>query len=240
MNRNCAIVVAGGRGTRMKKSVNKLFLCLNNKPILAYTLDAFENNPSISKIILVAAEDEVEYCRKEIVLKYSISKVNKIVTGGESRQQSVFNGLKAIKDNCNIVLIHDGARPFIDDRIIEDGIRYANVYGACACGVEPKDTIKIRDSSGFSKYTPKRSELFCVQTPQCFKLDIIVKAHQDLSKKNVVVTDDTSLVELCGNKVFLYEGSYNNIKITTPDDLILGEKILDNLIIGINKCVKKQ
>ena len=240
MDRNCAIVVASGRGTRMKKSVNKLFLCLNDKPILAYTLEAFEKNKSIYSIILVAADDEVEYCKKEIVLKYSISKVKKIVSGGDSRQQSVFNGLKAVEDDCSIVLIHDGARPFINDRIIEDGIGYAKIYGASACGVEPKDTIKIRDSSGFSKYTPKRSEVFCVQTPQCFKLDIIVKAHEYISKKDMVVTDDTSVAEIYGNKVFLYEGSYNNIKITTPDDLILGEKILDNLIIGINKCNDEQ
>ncbi|WP_026883575.1 2-C-methyl-D-erythritol 4-phosphate cytidylyltransferase [Clostridium akagii] len=242
MNNNCAIVVAGGKGTRMKKSVNKLFLCLDNKPILAHTLEAFQKNKSIFSIILVASEDEIEYCEKEIVLKYSISKVKKIVSGGNLRQQSVLNGLKAIgiEDDCNIVLIHDGARPFIDDRIIEDGIKYANLYGASACGVEPKDTIKIRDNSGFSKYTPKRSELFCVQTPQCFKLDIILKAHENIIKKDVIVTDDTSVAELYGSKVFLYQGSYSNIKITTPDDLILGEKILDSLIIDSNKCVNKE
>ncbi len=233
MDKNCAIVVAGGKGRRMRRSVNKLFLCLDNKPILAHTLEAFEKSNSIYSIILVVAEDEMEYCEKEIVSKYSISKVSKIVLGGEIRQQSVFNGLKAIDNNCNIVLIHDGARPFINDKIIEDGIKYASIYGASACGVEPKDTIKIRDNSGFSKCTLKRSELFCVQTPQCFKLDIILKAHEYIIKKNVTVTDDTSVAELYGNKVFLYEGSYNNIKITTPDDLILGERILDNLIIGI-------
>lgn len=240
MNKNYAIVVAGGKGTRMKKNINKLFLCLDNKPILAHTLELLEKNKLIYSIILVAAEDEIEYCQKEIVLKYAISKVKKVVSGGDMRQQSVFNGLKAIDDDCDIVLIHDGARPFINDRIIEDGIKYANVYGASACGVEPKDTIKIRDSSGFSKYTPKRSELFCVQTPQCFKLDIILKAHEDVIKKNLIVTDDTSAVELYGNKVFLYEGSYNNIKITTQDDLSIGEKILDNLTMDISKCVNKQ
>jgi 2-C-methyl-D-erythritol 4-phosphate cytidylyltransferase len=225
MSRNCAIVVAGGKGRRMGKGINKLFLALNNKPILAHTLEVFEKNNLVDYVILVAAKEEVEYCKREIILPYSIKKVRKVVAGGEDRCQSVLNGLKAVNDS-SIILIHDGARPFIDDRIIEQGIKCAEIYGASACGVEPKDTIKIKDESGFSKGTLKRSDLFCVQTPQCFKLELILKAHEDILGKGVFVTDDTSVVEMYGHNVFLYEGSYNNIKITTPDDLLLGEKIL--------------
>lgn len=225
MGKNCAIIVAGGKGTRMGKGINKLFLKIKDKPLLAYTLEAFEKNKYIDSIVLVSAKNEMEYCRSEIVLKYSISKVKKIVCGGESRQQSVLNGLNAIKE-CDIVLIHDGARPFVSHKIICDGIKYASIYGACACGVKPKDTIKVKNDAGFSDYTLDRNKLFCVQTPQCFKRDIIMSAHKDIINKDISVTDDTMVVEICGYNVFLYEGSYTNIKVTTPDDLLLGERIL--------------
>lgn len=226
MGKNCAIVLAGGKGKRMGREINKLFLELNNKPILAYTLEAFEKNQYINTIILVAAKEEIEYCRNEIILKYSLKKVKKVVCGGEQRQQSVINGLNAAKE-FDIVLIHDGARPFVSEKIICDGIKYANMYGACACGVSPKDTIKIKNDKGFSKNTLDRSKLFCVQTPQSFKLDLIIDAHERISDKNINVTDDTMVAEMCGYDVFLYEGSYTNIKMTTPDDLLLGERIVN-------------
>lgn len=229
MKTNCAIVVAGGKGTRMGKEINKLFLKLKDKPILAHTLEKFEKNKLIDTIILVAAREEVEYCKKEIIEKYSLKKVMKIVSGGNDRRESVLNGLKAV-EHADIVLIHDGARPFVDYKIIADGIRYAKLYGASACGVEPKDTIKLIDKSGFSKETLNRSDLFCVQTPQCFKMELILAAHEYVKDKDLVITDDTSVVEKYGEKVFLYKGNYNNIKITTPEDLIIGENILQNEI----------
>lgn len=226
MNEICALIVAGGSGKRMGKGINKLFLKLKDKPILAHTLEIFERCELIDKIILVAAEDEIDYCKNEIILKYGIIKVKEIVAGGRERQESVLNGLKQINDDA-IVLIHDGARPFLDEKIIEKGIEYARMYGASACGVEPKDTIKIKDSEGFSKATPNRSELFSVQTPQCFKADIIKKSHKKVLEGKILVTDDTMAAEYAGYKVFLYEGSYENIKITTPDDLLIGEKIIE-------------
>lgn len=227
MSGNCALVVAAGKGKRMETNVNKIFLELNNKPILAHTLNVFENCKDIDSIVLVAAKNEIEYCKKNIVLKYNIKKVKKIVEGGSERQESVYNGLKAI-GCCDIVLIHDGARPFVSEKTINDGIKYAKTYGACACGVKPKDTIKIRDESGFSKETLKRDELFCVQTPQCFKFDLILKAHENIISQKELITDDTSAAELYGHKVFLYDGSYDNIKVTTPEDMAIGEKILEN------------
>ncbi|MDD3225334.1 MAG: 2-C-methyl-D-erythritol 4-phosphate cytidylyltransferase [Clostridium sp.] len=227
MSGKCALILAAGKGKRMGNDVNKIFLTLNNKPILAHTLNVFENCKDIDSIVLVAAKNEIEYCKNNIVSKYNIKKVKEIVEGGSERQESVYNGLKAI-GSCNIVLIHDGARPFVSEKIISDGIKYAKVYGACACGVKPKDTIKVKNENGFSEETLNRDKLFCVQTPQCFKFDLILKAHENVILKKDRITDDTSAVELYGHKVFLYDGSYDNIKVTTPDDMAIGEKILKN------------
>lgn len=227
MGKNYAIIVAAGKGKRMGANVNKQFLNINNNPVLYYSLNTFSKSKLIDGIVVVCAKDEIEYCRKEIVERYKIEKVLKVVAGGEERYNSVYNGLKELQD-CEIVLIHDGARPFVTERIIRDGIENAKLYGACACGVVPKDTIKIRDENGFSYKTPDRNKLFSVQTPQCFKYSLIFDCHSKLSQSNINVTDDTSVAELYGNKVYLYEGSYDNIKITTPGDIYIAEKIIEN------------
>ncbi|ABK60992.1 MULTISPECIES: 2-C-methyl-D-erythritol 4-phosphate cytidylyltransferase [Clostridium] len=228
MSKNCAIVVAAGKGTRMNTDINKQFINLKGNPILYYTLKKFQDNTSIDNIVLVLSKDEIGYCVENVLKKYHLDKVTHIVEGGKTRQESVISGLNAVKDS-EIVLIHDGARPFIEDRIIEDGIKYAKLYGASACGVKVKDTIKVIAEDGFSKDTLKREELFSVQTPQCFKYDLILNCHKKALKDNIEVTDDTSVVESYGHRVYLYEGSYNNIKITTPEDLPMGESILENI-----------
>ncbi|MBI6874295.1 2-C-methyl-D-erythritol 4-phosphate cytidylyltransferase [Clostridium aciditolerans] len=228
MGKNCAIIVAAGKGRRMGANINKQFLDIKNKPVIYYSLAAFSNNKSIDEIVIVCAEDEIDYCKIEIVEKYKIDKVSRIVAGGKERQDSVYNGLRAIED-CEIVLIHDGARPFVNDKIIEDGIRCAKQYDACACGVVPKDTIKIRDTQGISVDTLDRNRLFSVQTPQCFKYNMILECHKKLSKDSISVTDDTAVANYYGNKVYLYEGSYDNIKITTPEDLYVAEGILKRI-----------
>lgn len=222
------IILAAGKGKRMGANKNKQFIEIMNKPILYYTIKAFENNDSIDEIVLVASKEEISYCKEQIVEKYSFKKVFKIIEGGKERQNSVLNGLKAMNDT-NIVLIHDGARPFVSDDIINNCIKYANIYGATACGVLPKDTIKVRDDSSFSLSTPKRENLFAVQTPQGFKYDLILQCHKKVENENKIVTDDTMVVESYGNKVYLYDGSYNNIKITTPEDLIMAEKLINTL-----------
>ena len=226
MSRNCAIILAAGKGSRMGESINKQYLNINKHPILYYTLKAFTKCNCIDDIIVVVAQGEMDYCKEEIIEKYDFFKVKDVVIGGKERQYSVLNGLKAIA-NCEVVIIHDGARPFVDETIIKNAIIYANLYGATACGVKPKDTIKIRDSSGFSMEAPDRETLFCVQTPQAFKYDIIMNCHNKINEEGIRVTDDTMVVEKYGNKVYLYEGSYNNIKITTPEDLELGRQILE-------------
>ncbi|MBU3146713.1 2-C-methyl-D-erythritol 4-phosphate cytidylyltransferase [Clostridium sp. CF012] len=226
MSRNCAIIMAAGKGSRMGQSINKQYLKINGHPILYYTLKAFTQSDCIDEIIVVVPEGEVDYCREEIINKYNFLKVVDVIVGGLERQHSVLKGLKALR-NCEIVLIHDGARPFINESIIKSAVLYANLYGATACGVKPKDTIKIVDSLGFSMQTPDREMLLCVQTPQAFKYELILKCHMKISEEGIRVTDDTMVVERYGNKVYLYEGSYNNIKITTPEDLEMGKQILE-------------
>lgn len=219
-----AIILAGGKGKRMGSKISKQFLQLKGKPILYYTLKKFIDNSYIDKIVLVLSKDEIEYCTEEILNKYSL-KVDIIVEGGKERQDSVYNALKSIK-KTDIVLIHDGARPFVTDRIIEEGIEYAKHYGAAAPGVIPKDTIKIKDSSSFSVDTPDRNSLVAIQTPQVFKYDKILSCHEQIKISGITVTDDTMVAEMYNNKVYLYEGEYTNIKITTPEDLILAERLI--------------
>lgn len=231
MEGNYAIIVAAGKGTRMHADINKQFINIEGKPILYYSIDRFSKNEFIDGIVLVCAKREIEYCRREIVEKYNFTKVLDIVEGGDERQNSVLNGLNALgKYKCNIVLIHDGARPFVTDRMINDGIKFSKLYGACACGVEPKDTIKVKNEEGFSIDTLDRGKLVMVQTPQCFYYRLILECHRKILEEGLEVTDDTMVVEHYENKVYLYRGSYNNIKITVPDDLNTAKMIVKSFI----------
>lgn len=218
------IILAGGKGKRMGSKVSKQFIEIKDKPILYYTLKKFIDNINIDKIVLVLPKDEIEYCKKEVLEKYSLN-VDKIVEGGTERQDSVYNALKSINDT-DIVLIHDGARPIISDKLINDGISYAKLYGAAAPGVMPKDTIKVKNKESFSINTPDRSTLVAIQTPQVFKYENILKCHEEVKKNGDIVTDDTMVAEKYGYKVYLYDGEYTNIKITTPDDIILAERLV--------------
>lgn len=220
------IVLAGGRGKRMGSAQSKQYIELSGKPILYYTLKKFIDNKLIDKVILVIPKDEVEYCKKEVLDKYDL-KIDELAFGGKERQDSVFNGLEKA-EGSDIVLIHDGARPFISEKIISEGIKYAKEYKAAAPGVMPKDTIKVKDANRFSKDTPERSSLVAVQTPQVFDYNMIRECHQKVKEQNIQVTDDTMVAEMFGNKVYLYEGEYTNIKITTPEDLILAEYLVNN------------
>ena len=221
-----AIILAGGKGKRMNSSISKQFIEIKGKPIIYYTIKKFNDNKKIDNIIVVLSQEEIEYFKENILKKYDL-KVDKIVVGGAERQDSVYNGLKSLENSeTDIVLIHDGARPFISDRIIDEGIKYAAIYGACAPGVMPKDTIKIKDENNFSINTPNRETLVSIQTPQVFKFSEILECHKKVQIDKLVVTDDTMVAEKYGNKVYLYDGEYTNIKVTTPEDLILGEKLI--------------
>lgn len=221
-----AIILAGGKGKRMGSAISKQFIDIKGKPIIYYTLKKFSENKKIDNIIVVLPEDEVKYFKENILKKYEL-RINKIVIGGKERQDSVYNALKSLKNSSTyIVLIHDGARPFISERIINEGIKFAEIYGAAAPGVMPKDTIKVKNEKNFSVDTPNRANLVSIQTPQVFKFDEILECHEKIRYNGEKVTDDTMVVEKYGYSVYLYDGEYTNIKVTTPEDLILAERLI--------------
>ena len=223
---NTAIVLAAGKGTRMNAGMNKQFMLINDRPLLAQTLAAFQSCNAIDSIILVAGREELKTCKEQIIDRYGFDKVDKLVPGGSERQQSVYNGIMELEDDCSIVVIHDGARPILPEGIIERCIDGAEIYGAVSAGMPAKETIKILNEEGFVQYTPERGKVWVTQTPQAFKRDIIEKAHEMATIKGISGTDDAFLVECMGIKVKMLEGSYENIKITTPEDIILAEAIM--------------
>lgn len=225
---NGVVIVAAGTGSRMKKDINKQFIKLKNKEIVAHTIEKFYNSENIDDMVVVIREDEEEYFNKNIKEKYGFTNI-KVAHGGNERQDSVFNGIKMLKKECDVVLIHDGARPFVTEDIIKRSINKANEHNAIVVGVKVKDTIKVVSDNGNIVDTPNRSYLWSVQTPQVFKYDIITKAYEDAYNNNYYGTDDAMLVERIGYNVKMIEGSYNNIKITTQEDLEFGEQILKNI-----------
>lgn len=233
---NVAIVLAAGSGKRMNSDIKKQYMELCGKPLLYYSLKVMEDSDVISDVILVVADGEKEKVLTDIVKKYNFKKVHDIVIGGKERYHSVMNALDAISAHggCKYVMIHDGARPLITGEIV------AQIYGdtcvtkACVTAVRSKDTIKIADELGFAESTPNRSMVWNVQTPQSFEFSLIRSAYATLKEeearpvqKGITVTDDAMVVEtFTNNKVKLVEGSYENIKITTPDDMVYAEAIL--------------
>lgn len=226
--RNVAVVLAAGRGKRMNAAVHKQYLLLNGKQILYYSLKTLEDCPFMDEVILVTGKDDMDYCRKEIVERYGLSKVKKIVPGGVERYHSVYEGLKAVGEDCTYVYIHDGARPFLDQEILERARREVHRSQACVVGMPVKDTIKISDGDGTAVDTPRRELVWMIQTPQVFSFKIIFEAYRKIFLGNTVdVTDDAMVLEVAeGRSVRLVEGSYRNIKITTPEDLIIAEAFL--------------
>ncbi len=224
-----AIVLAAGQGKRMGTKVQKQYLEISGKPVLSYSLEVFQQSGIIDEIILVVGEGQEEYCRKEIVDKFRITKVNRIVNGGAERFHSVWNGLQEITDD-GFVFIHDGARPFVTEEILMRAYETVQEEKACVVGMPVKDTIRIADANRFAKETPDRNYVWQVQTPQVFENSLIKKAYSLLMKQDIIqVTDDAMAVETMLQKnVKLVEGSYENIKITTPEDLQVAKTILRN------------
>lgn len=224
-----AIVLAAGKGLRLKTKASKPLIKINSHPLIVYCLNTLSKHPDIKDIIVVANRKNLKDISHQI-RRYRIGKVKDIVLGGRLRRVSVMNGLRAVDKRCNFVLIHDGVRPFIDKKIISSAIKTAKRYGAAITAVPVKATIKSvgrRPSSVahdfIVKETLKREKLWEVQTPQVFRRDLILQAYKKFG--NTDVTDDASLVEKLGKKVRIVEGSYFNIKITTPEDLVLAESI---------------
>ncbi len=237
-----AIVLAAGSGSRMKSSVKKQYMEIEGKPLLLYALNVFEKS-FVDEIVLVLPESDIETVMSEIVTPAGLKKIKAVVPGGSTRYHSVRLGLLAASSDTEVVFIHDGARPFIDDEILDRALKTVREFGACVVGMPVKDTIKIADESGFAKMTPDRDKTWLIQTPQVFCYSEILELYEELARreqelieKGVNITDDAMVMETFGKrKVKLVEGSYDNIKITTPEDIQLAESILSSKIAGLQR-----
>ena len=220
----CAVIVAAGKGKRMQSSIDKQFIELRGKSIVERTVGKFEQCDVIDEIVLVTGAEHINEL-EEMKVRSGWNKVSGIVCGGKERQNSVYNGLCALREDTDIVLIHDGVRPFIKNEEIVLMAEEADKKKACVLAARVKDTIKVCDENGKVMSTPDRSTLWAMQTPQAFEYKLIKKAYEQLSESDFV-TDDASVAELAGHDVFIVEGGYDNIKITTPEDLYIAEAIL--------------
>lgn len=238
--KSIALIPAAGMGKRMGASINKQYLLLDGLPIVARTISVFERSPMIDSIYLVVPAEEIPYCREYVVEACGFKKIAAIVPGGKERQNSVLNGLNAIRQNAadnDVILIHDGVRPFLNELILNESIEVARTCDGSLVAVPAKDTIKIV-SEGIVIGTPPRETLWQAQTPQAFRFGIIHHAHLSAEADGFTGTDDASLIERSGGSVKVVMGDYRNIKITTPEDLILAEAFLSSLEKGADNVQK--
>lgn len=228
-----AIVLAAGTGSRMGTDIPKQFLHIKGKEVVYYSLSAFNNSEVIDEIVLVTRQEDIEFCKKEIVEKYNLKKVTKVIAGGSERYESVYKGILAIEDvTQKIVMVHDGARPFVTSDMIARSVEAAKKHRACTVGVPVKDTIKIVSKENgeiFGDSTPDRNFLYQIQTPQTFEIELLKSSYEKMwEDENHNITDDTMLVEQYnGVKSNIILGAYENIKITTPEDIEIAEKFLE-------------
>lgn len=223
-----AIIVAAGKGSRMGLGYNKVLAQISGKMVIEWTVERLIKSKLIDSIVLVISPEDEELLKG--ALKHYSGEFDIIfVHGGEDRQDSVCNGLLALPESVDIVLVHDGARPLIDSFIIERSIRYAQEFGAACAGMPVKDTVKVIGDNNQVISTPDRSSLWNAQTPQSFKKDIILKAYESAAKKGLRRTDDAGIAEADGIKVTMFEGSYSNIKLTSAEDLLFAELIIANM-----------
>lgn len=227
-----AVVLAAGKGTRMGTSVAKQFLTIGEKPVVVYALEAFEHSDRVDQIILVTGADKIEYCQKEIIEKYGISKTVLVCAGGRERYESVWKALQALKKleqeagkKTDYILIHDGARPFLSEEMLERLCAGVEKEKACVLGMPVKDTIKITDENGRIKESPRRDLVWQAQTPQAFAAELLFAAFEKLMQHSTEgITDDAMVVEQeVGISSVMVKGGYENIKITTPEDLLVAE-----------------
>lgn len=229
-----AVIVSAGKGQRFMEGKKKQFSLLGGKPILAHTLEKFEACPLIRSILLVVGEEDMDYCMREIVERHRFQKVSQIVPGGKRRQESVKNGIDALPKDADLVVIHDGVRPFVTKTMIEDSIHSAIRNGAVIFALPVKDTMKMVNPDGIVLKTLDRESLWQVQTPQTFQVNLIKEALYRATEDGFIGTDDASLVERLGVNVHILPGSYTNIKITTPEDLLLA-----NIFLQMNVLPKE-
>lgn len=236
-----AVVLAAGSGSRMHSSVPKQFMELKGKPLIWYALETVERSSIIDDCILVTGAGDISYMRREIVEKYGFSKVDKITAGGSQRFESVARALEVLENGElrtpnreGYVFIHDGARPFLTEKILEDTYAAAYAYGACVAAMPSKDTVKLADSEGYAVQTPNRNSVWLVQTPQVFEVQMICEAYRMLMgqlpllrQQGIEITDDAMVVEtMLHRHVKLVQASYENVKVTTPEDMRIAEALL--------------
>ncbi len=221
-----ALIPAAGQGKRMGGAHSKPYLLLQGKPILAHTLLELERCPLIHEVVLIVESGEIERARASVVEAFRLQKVGAVLAGGVQRQDSVWEGLRTVQDDCDLVMVHDGVRPFISQEMLARSIEGAIDCGASIAAVPAKDTVKLVSDQHMVLKTPDRKSVFLVQTPQTFKRDVLRRAYRQAMEDGFYATDEASLVERLGLPVKVVEGSYENIKITTPEDLAVGEMIL--------------
>ncbi len=221
------VIAAAGTGSRMKSRINKQYMLLNSRPILSYSLDVFEKYEAVDEIVIVAHPREIEYCEREIVNKFGYRKVKKVIPGGKQRQDSVWAGLLQLNQDTDYVAVHDGARPLLTLALLDDLIKEAEEWGAAIPGVYVKDTLKMVDRDGFVGNTLDRSSTVFIQTPQVFRFKEIYQAYEMALEEGFKSTDDAALFEKYIGRVKVVPGNYNNLKITTPEDLIIVEALLN-------------
>jgi len=224
--RTAAVVPAAGRGLRMGGSTPKQFLTLGGLPILVHALRVLEESPAITEIILTVPAADREYCLNEIVAHYKFHKITKVVPGGEQRQDSVRHGLAELDQDVDVVLVHDAVRPFLTAEMVARAIDAAAEHRAAIVAIPMRDTIKRVGSDGLIESTIDRRHLWLAQTPQAFQRTLLQSAHRKAQIENYHATDDAQLMEWLGHRVAIVEGSGENIKITRPEDLGIGEAIL--------------
>ena len=224
-----AIIVSAGKGVRMNRSTPKQYLLLQGKPVLCHTILAFSKCPEVDEILLVVPEKDIRYCREQLLSGLCLNTPVKVLAGGKRRQDSVFNGILSIDGRDGIVVIHDGVRPLIQPEMISRCIDKAKISGACILGVPLKETLKMVDGDSLIQRTINRESLWAAQTPQAFHYQLIRDAHEAAARAGFETTDDAALLERMGLPVNILQGTGDNLKITTNDDLVLADAILSQI-----------
>ena len=220
------VIAAAGRGSRMESSTNKQYLLLNSRPVLTYSLDFFEKLDVVDEIVIVTGEKELDYCEREIIKPFKYKKVSAVIPGGKERQDSVWAGLQKLGADTEFVAVHDGARPLLSSAVLYRLLEEAREWGAAIPGIASKDTLKAVDRDDFVRQTLDRTTVYGIQTPQVFKYEELMAAYRQSYEENFRGTDDASLFEHFIGRVKVVEGDYNNIKITTPGDMLIAEALL--------------
>lgn len=220
------VIAAAGKGSRMESSTNKQYMLLNGRPVLSYSLEFFERHPLVKDIVVVCAPEDIEYCQQEIVKRFKYYKVTAVVPGGQERQDSVWAGLQQLAPDTELVAVHDGARPLLSAELLSRLLTEAEEWGAAIPGIPSKDTVKLGDRDGFVRQTLDRNAVYAIQTPQVFNYSELQTAYKEAREEGFAGTDDASLFERYIGRVKIVAGDYNNIKITTPEDMLVAAALL--------------